>query len=126
MNLIRLYNWFKKASRLVFFVVSLTFWTHSAFSQLDDTLEKGLLALKQGNYEASLEYLGVAATNQNAEAQYTLGLIFRSGIGVQRNFSTALRWFEAAGNNNHSMAQFVSSWMYRTGTGTKENKEKSF
>ena len=102
------------------------FWIGTASADLDETYEKGLSALKNGKYSQALEYLGVAATNQNANAQFTLGQIFRSGIGVAANLNTSLRWFEASAKNNHVTGQYVISWMYRNGIGTDVNQEKSF
>ena len=115
-----------KGPKTLFLGIILLIRSLPGYADLDGTYEKGIIALEKGRYEIALEYLGVAATNQNSDAQYTLGLIFRSGLGVEQNLKTALRWFEASAKNNHPEGQFISSWMYGKGIGTSVDSKKSF
>ena len=46
-----------------------------------------------------------AASAGNADAQYTLGLLFMAGKGVQKNEEEASRWMEKAAKQGHADAK---------------------
>jgi len=46
-----------------------------------------------------------AASKGNAEAQYSLGVLFQTGKGVERNDKEALYWMNEAARNGHEAAQ---------------------
>lgn len=46
-----------------------------------------------------------AASRGNAEAQYSLGVLFQTGKGVERNDKEALHWMAEAAKNGHEAAQ---------------------
>lgn len=47
-----------------------------------------------------------AAAAGDADAQYKLAILYRTGIGVPQNDTKALVWFEKAANQNHAAAQY--------------------
>jgi TPR repeat protein len=45
------------------------------------------------------------AEQDNAEAQYYLGLCYREGIGIEKNEEEAVKWFRKAAEQDHYDAQ---------------------
>ncbi|WP_378184008.1 T9SS type A sorting domain-containing protein [Aquimarina sp. SS2-1] len=52
------------------------------------------------------------------EATYTLGLLYKKGIGCQLDFKKAYYWFEQAAQLGHQKAAFNLGYMYFKGLGT--------
>lgn len=48
---------------------------------------------EQGNHAKAFEWYTKAANQGDADAQYTLGLMYEEGKGVRQNKSTAKRYF---------------------------------
>ncbi|THD76789.1 hypothetical protein E7681_02820 [Thalassobius vesicularis] len=71
------------------------------------------------------ELLASAAARGNAEAQYYLGLLYRTGSGVQRDFKSAFNWFLAAAENDYLEAKYELSRAYSRGDGVAENVEQA-
>ena len=57
----------------------------------------------------------MAARQGNADAQYNLGVIYYSGLGV--NYGFAAHWFQLAAQQGHVQAQRDLGKMYERGQG---------
>ena len=73
---------FRKCLSVVFFLFTVFSVSSLSATDSNESYQKGLQSLSSGNYAAAVEYLGLAATDQHAEAQSTLGVMFRSGIAT--------------------------------------------
>jgi uncharacterized protein len=70
------------------------------------------------------------ATRELAEqgdpnAQYTLGVMLREGIGVERNYQEAMNWSQRAAEQGYADAQSDIGAMYATGLGVKQDYEEA-
>ena len=74
---------------LMAFVLSLSLAAPVAAGPLED----GLAAAKRGDYAMALQLLRPLAESRDATAQYTLGLLYASGQGVQQDYVQAHKWF---------------------------------
>ena len=62
-----------------------------------------------------------SAGKRHAGAQYNLGLLHRSGRGVEKNVSRAFQLFREAADRGHAGAQYYVGLAYRGGIGVKTN-----
>ena len=74
-----------------------------------------------GRAEASLETLLDKADRGDAEAQVTLGLRYKHGMGVPQDSGEALNWFLRASRQGSAFAQARLGGMYRDGSGVAQN-----
>ena len=74
-----------------------------------------------GRAEPSLENLLDKAEQGNAEAQVTLGLRYKHGMGVPRDSGEALKWFRCASLQGNAFAQARLGVMYRDGLGVAQD-----
>ncbi len=56
-----------------------------------------------------------------ANAQASLGELYKEGKGVPQNYAEALKWFHAAADKNNGLAQFNLGLMYEKGLGIKQD-----
>ena len=55
------------------------------------------------------------------EAQYSLGVKYRTGEGVPQDAAEAVRWFRLAAEQGLASAQYNLGNMYRTGEGVPQD-----
>lgn len=84
---------------------------------LDALLRKQLLA-SEDEFTANPEL-------SNPDSQYTLGVMYVDGKGVEKDPSTALQWFLKAARQNHIEAQFRVGEMYKNGIGVKPDPREA-
>ena len=103
-------------------VISVTLAATSVGQEQD--VARGDEAYQRGDYEAAIREWLALAEQDNAEAQYKLGLMYRRGLGVERDYLEAVRWYREAASLGHAKAQFNLGYMYAKGHGvTKENRD---
>ena len=62
-----------------------------------------------------------AAAKGVKEAQNSLGVNYRDGLGVEQDFKEAVKWFEKAADQGAAMAQDNLGGMYGKGLGVEQN-----
>tara|TARA_B100000315_G_scaffold196176_1_gene187254 strand:- start:128 stop:496 length:369 start_codon:yes stop_codon:yes gene_type:complete len=80
-------------------------------------LPKGVEAYVAGDYAAALRELRPLAEQGDAQAQYSLGLMYEKGQGVARDDAQALKWYRKAVEQGHADAQFLLGLVYEKGRG---------
>ncbi len=70
-----------------------------------------------GDYAAAMEELLPAARSGNAEAEELIGVMFASGLGVERDDVRAFDWYLRAAMKGHAGAQSGVGWYYEVGRG---------
>ncbi|MGI9393917.1 MAG: tetratricopeptide repeat protein [Boseongicola sp.] len=80
-------------------------------------LESGLELMNAGNYAAALEQLLPAAQEGNADAEELIGVLYASGLGVERDDIRAFEWYLRASMKGHPGAQSGVGWYYEVGRG---------
>ena len=78
-------------------------------------LEDGFQAFTTGNYEQALRLWLPLAEEDNADAQYNLGILYQKGLGVEKNPKTAFIWYKRASANGHTDAMYNLGIMYDKG-----------
>jgi TPR repeat protein len=84
-------------------------------------LEKGLSAVKVGDFKTALQEWRPLAEQGNAAAQNNLGLMHRNGEGVLKNYNEAVRWFCLSAKQGFAAAQSNLGFMYGHGYGIEED-----
>ena len=70
-----------------------------------------------GDYAAAMEQLLPAARAGNAEAEELIGVMYASGLGVERDDIRAFEWYLRASMKGHPGAQSGVGWYYEVGRG---------
>lgn len=101
-----------------------------ALAQLEDQAAQcclGVLSAKRlwknGTPEDQLTYLRQGAEAGNADAQFTLGIRYQVGDGVERDRKVAAEWFQKAANQDHARAQYELAQCYEMGWGVPQSQE---
>ena len=69
--------------------------------------------------------LRVRAEQGDAEAQYNLGLIYRTGEGVPQDDAEAVHWYRLAADQGDSCAQFIIGQSYSRGQGVPQDSAEA-
>ena len=70
-----------------------------------------------GDYARAMEELRPAAIAGNAEAEELIGVMYASGLGVERDDVRAFDWYLRAAMKGHAGAQSGVGWYYEVGRG---------
>ena len=76
-------------------------------SQTAQTFEKAVAAYEQGAYVMAFVLFGAAAEEGHAEAQFSLGMMYARGEGVEKNETQAVRWLRLAAKQGYAYAQDI-------------------
>lgn len=86
----------------------------------------GIHAYQYLDFErAQREFLN-AAQDGNARAQFYLGEMYESGVGVERDPQASIAWYEKAAAQAHRRAQTRIASIYHRGFGTRPDAAKAF
>lgn len=80
-------------------------------------LKAGLELMNTGDYAAAFEQLLPAAQAGNADAEELIGVLYASGLGVERDDVRAFEWYLRASMKGHPGAQSGVGWYYEVGRG---------
>ena len=69
-------------------------------------------------------YLSLAKKGDR-EAQYSLGVLYRNGHGINKDLKLAYKWFRASAKQNHEKSQYELGILYKSGLGTDKNLVKA-
>ena len=67
--------------------------------------QKGFDAYLSGDFATALREWEPLAEQGDADAQYTLGVMYDNGDGVPQNYKTALKWYTLAAEQGYARAQ---------------------
>ena len=86
-------------------------------------------AYERKDYEAALKECRPLAEQGRAKAQYTLGIIYRWGLGVPQDYAEAAKWYRKAAERGHAAASFSLGEVYFfgnfSGKGVPEDKAEA-
>lgn len=86
-----------------------------------DSLSDANRVYDEGDYEKAVKLYSPLAKDGNAEAQYTLGMMYRAGRGVPHDYQAARKWYLLAAEQGHPLAQFYLGWIYAGGKGVPKD-----
>ncbi len=81
------------------------------------SLEAGVEALQQRDYDTAFAELLPAARAGNARAQLLLATLYRRGYGVTQSYAKAVEWYRRAAEQGLANAQYNLAVHYREGLG---------
>ena len=90
-----------------------------------DIYNKALIEHKKGDYKNSITLLEQAASHGLKEAQFTLGVMYYKGQGVDKDYKKAASWYEQAAKQGQKEAQFSLGVMYDEGLGVDQDYKKA-
>jgi TPR repeat protein len=82
-----------------------------------DPLDDMHAAPRLGDYADEPSLLRPLAQQGNAKAQYELGEMYDSGLGVPQDFAEAVKWYRRAADQDYADAQGALARMYSNGWG---------
>jgi TPR repeat protein len=88
-------------------------------------LAAGLEAAKRGDFATAMREWRPLAEQNNAKAQFNLGLMYAQGDGVPEDDAEAVRWYRLAAEQGYASAQLNLGLMYGKGEGVPEDKAKA-
>lgn len=106
--------------RLIVVNLALFFCALLPFAASAD-LAEGLAAFRNKDYATALRELKPLAQEGNARAQFTLGVMFTTGNGVQQDHREAATWYRRAAEQGGARAQFAIGMMYKNGQGVTQD-----
>ncbi len=104
--------------------VHLFLWVPS-FSAHADALDDARTAVNTRDFDRAYQLLRPLAEQGNAEAQYNLGVLYRTGRGVTKDYSAAFTWFGKAAAQAHAQAQYNLGVLYLNGWGTAADPDQA-
>jgi TPR repeat protein len=82
-------------------------------------------ALKRGDFRVAAVLFSPLAEKGDARAQYNLGLLYASGLGVVHDYQAALKWHRLAARQGHAGAQNALAQMYAKGHGVPQDNVRA-
>ena len=79
-------------------------------------------ALRRGDFRVAAGLFSPLAQRGDARAQYNLGLLYASGLGVEQDYQAALKWHRMAAAQGHAGGQNELAQMYAKGQGVQPNQ----
>ena len=79
--------------------------------------EEPYAALQRGDFRVAAALFTPIAEKGDVRAQYNLGLLYASGLGVVHDYQAALKWHSLAAGQGHAGAQNALAQMYAKGHG---------
>ena len=83
-------------------------------------------ALKRGDYRGAAGLFRPQAEKGDVRAQYNLGLLYASGLGVMQDNQVALKWHRMAAGQGHAGAQNELAQMYAKGQGVQQDQVRAY
>ena len=76
-------------------------------------------------FGANISELKNKAEQGNAEAQYSLGVCYRCGDGVEKNLEESIKWYKKAAEQGYAKAQYNLAVCYDSEYGVEKNVEEA-
>ncbi len=86
----------------------------------------GHAAFQRQDYAMAEREWGVAARAGDAAAQYSLGILYASGFGVQQSYRQAASWFHQAADQGYGEAQYNLGLLHAWGQGVPRDYVQAF
>jgi TPR repeat protein len=111
---------------VLFFLIStgLLLIDTRVIAQVSD-YEKATMAFNRGDYKTSYKLIRPLANKGFAQAQYSLGIMYEKGKGVNLNLKKAKKWFQLAAQQGISKAQYKLGLIYRNGKESEKDYSKA-
>ena len=88
---------------------------------VQDDVEEADAAMLQKDYATALKKFRSAAAKKDAYAQFSVGDLYRAGLGVVQDHAKAVHWYRLAAKQGGEIAQYYLGVMYEKGQGVAQN-----
>ena len=85
----------------------------------------GFAALQNKDYSSAYDIFHSLARQDNAGAQYELGVLYHRGLGVDRDVMRASQWYTRAAEQGNMDAQYRLGNMYLMGEGVRQSDSEA-
>ncbi len=92
----------------------------------DSPIDAGITAVDNEDYAEAFTIFSRLAEAGNAEAQYNLAMLYRTGKGVEKDMDASFKWFQHAAEQGISDAQYYLAHMYDNGESVEKSLPKAF
>ncbi len=82
---------------------------------------EGIAAYERGDYATALKEFRPLAEQGDADAQFSVGIMYESGKGVPQDYAEAAKWYRKAAEQGIAEAQSILGVMYHAGDGVPQN-----
>lgn len=97
----------------------------SAMTSYADSYNTGAVYFANGDYATALNIWMPLAKQGNPAAQYSIGLLYDQGKGVNKDSQQALKYFQQAVEQNLPAAQYYLGIKYYAGLGVEKSPRKA-
>ncbi|KAL1003447.1 sel1 repeat family protein, partial [Haemophilus influenzae] len=88
---------------------------------LEQQFQQGLTAYEQSDYQTAFKLWLPLAEQGEADAQFSLGVMYAVGRGVKQDDFEAVKWYRKAAEQGDADAQVSLGVMYAVGRGVKQD-----
>ena len=106
-------------------IIAIHFCLLTAQQGMSATFAEAKHSLRMKDYDHAVALLSELAATGDADAQYQLASLYRSGLGVGQSTSKCFYWLELAAQQGHVKAQYNLGAMFENGRGTQVNFEQA-
>lgn len=99
--------------------------TRSDHGPTETTFQEALVFYEDGDYVTAIKLLRAPAERGHVGAQFTLGIIYATGKGIDTNIDRAVAWWEAAAAQGHAASLFNLGVLYAHGRGVEKDLIKA-
>ena len=107
------------------FIIPLVLMYLVSFPSWGADFDKGLAAVKRGDFATALREWTPLAEQGDAIAQTSLGVLYERGDGVPQDIKQAVRWYRLAAEQGDAIAQFNLGIMYDNGRGVSQDYKEA-
>jgi len=86
---------------------------------------KGLAAAQSGDFATALQEWRPLAEQGYASAQFSVGVMYKNGLGVPQDYKEAVKWYTLAADQGHASAQYNLGVMYENGKGVPQDYKEA-
>ena len=94
----------KRTLTFILTIICLLFWACSSFAKVTQ-YQEAINAFKRKDYKTAYQLILPLAKKGSAKAQYSLGMMYEKGKGVNKDSEKAKKWFQFAADQGLTKAQ---------------------
>ena len=87
--------------------------------------DEGMAAYEKGDYKTAIAEFRPLAEKGDADAQFSLGVMYKEGQGVPQDYKQAVSWIRKAAKQGHARAQYSLGVMYYIGQGVPQDYKQA-
>jgi len=92
---------------------------------METAYREGITRYEEGEYIEAVRVWAAPAKYGHAGAQFSLGVAYAAGNGVNQDLTSAIRWWKMAAYQGHSAAQLNLGILYWRGVGVERDLEQA-